>query len=407
MKMKPSNLNVIDLFSGCGGLSSGFQKVKGSPYKIILANEWEPVTAHCYKLNHPNTEVLVEDIKKVTGNKISKKANLKKNEIDVVIGGPPCQGFSNVGTRLLEDPRNQYFKEFVRVVQETKPDVVVMENVPQFVTIEKGFFYNQLKKTLDRSGYNTEAVALLASDFGVPQIRRRGFVISAKKDFFREEITFPEPTHEKIEKALELEKGHTNQYYNTNGKLKKFVSVEEAIGDLPSLNPSNPISTEYSQKAFCEYQKQRRKKSKEVHNHRLWGHSEDLLKYISKIPEGSRMVEFYQKSKWKGSGFSQAYARLHRKGIAHTITTFIHNPGSGRFIHYRDNRAISIREAARLQSFDDDFVFDGLYTQQEIQVGNAVPPLLAHNVAQHVYQTIFRKEIVTEKKHLKTIVLTN
>jgi len=391
--MRPSKLNIIDLFAGCGGLSSGFQSVKENPYNIVLADEWDPTTAHCYKLNHPKIEVLVEDIKKVSAHRILKQTNLKKNELDLVIGGPPCQGFSNAGAHLLDDPRNQYFKEFARIVQETNPNVVVMENVPQFVTLEKGFFYNQLVKLLTKFGYTTKAKVLLASDFGVPQIRQRSFVISVKKDFFDEEITFPKPTHEKIEYTLELEKGNVIEYNNRkqNDELKKFVSVEEAIGDLPLLNPKNPVATDYKQKAFSEYQKQLRTKSKRISNHELWGHSADLLEYISKIPEGGRMIDFYPEKQWKGKGFSQAYARLHRSGIAHTITTFIHNPGSGRFIHYRDTRAISIREAARLQSFNDDFVFYGSKTQQEKQVGNAVPPLLAQKIGEHVYQLVFKK----------------
>jgi len=309
------------------------------------------------------------------------------------------------GNRFMDDPRNRYFKEFIRIVNELNPLVVFMENVPQFATLWDGIFGFEVVKTFEKLGYKTEMNFLLASDYGVPQIRRRVFFIAAKNNFQKERITFPLPTHEKIENALELMRGNTKRYKNKaldGFTLKKFISVEEAIGDLPSLTEKKPISNEYVSEPFSEYQKERRKNSSVMENHELWHHRKELLRYISQIPEGGRMIDDIPKEKWKGSGFSQAYARLHRKGIGYTITTFIHNPGSGRFIHYHDLRAISIREAARIQSFDDDFIFLGNQTEQEVQVGNAVPPLLAKKIGEHIFTTIFKKR---EKEGLPGIIL--
>ena len=388
------HLNVVDLFAGCGALSAGFNNAENNPYDVVLANEIDPHAAKAYELNHPLTEMFLDDVKQLTQKKIRLITGLKKNEIDVVIGGPPCQGFSAAGNRFGNDPRNKYFLEFIRLIKELDPTVSVLENVPQFLTTANGRYAKIFSKLMSKLGYKTRTAVLLASDYGIPQVRKRAICISVKSNF-KDEITFPAPTHEKILNAHLIQKGNLEGIaHQEDSNLEKFVSISDTIGDLPKLNPKNTNETNYSKKPFSDYQKERRKKSKKISHHEYWGHSKPLLKYISKIPEGGRMIETYPENTWKGKGFGQAYGRLHRNGVGQTITTFFHNPGSGRFIHYRDLRAISVREAARIQGFDDDFIFYGSKTQQEKQVGNAVPPLLAQKIGEHVYQSIFLKKTI-------------
>ncbi len=388
------HLNVVDLFAGCGALSAGFNNVENNPYNVVLANEIDPHAAKAYELNHPSTEMFLDDVKQLTQKKIRLITGLKKNEIDVVIGGPPCQGFSAAGNRFENDPRNKYFLEFIRLIKELNPTVSVLENVPQFLTTANGRYAKIFSKLMSKLGYKTRITVLLASDYGIPQVRKRAICISVKNNF-KDEITFPAPTHEKILNAHLIQKGNLEGIARQeDSNLEKFVSISDTIADLPKLNPKNTNETNYSKKPFSDYQKERRKKSKNISHHEYWGHSKLLLKYISKIPEGGRMIETYSEDMWKGKGFGQAYGRLHRNGVGQTITTFFHNPGSGRFIHYRDLRAISVREAARIQGFDDNFIFYGSKTQQEKQVGNAVPPLLAQKIGEHVYQSIFLKKTV-------------
>ena len=225
--MREGGVNVVDLFSGCGGISEGLTKVRGHPYRIVFANDWNKQAAAAFKYNHSKTEVSDDDVKNLTGEKILRSCSLKKGEIDMIVGGPPCQGFSMAGNRFMDDPRNRYFKEFIRIVNELNPSVVFMENVPQFATLWDGIFGFEVVKTFEKLGYKTEMNFLLASDYGIPQIRRRVFFIAAKNNFQKERITFPLPTHEKIENALELMRGNTKRYKNKaldGFTLKKFIS---------------------------------------------------------------------------------------------------------------------------------------------------------------------------------------
>ena len=384
-------LNVVDLFAGCGALSTGFSNAANGIYDVVLANEINPQAARAYTLNHPKAEMLVGDVRRLTRKKIQDTVGMKGREIDIVIGGPPCQGFSAAGNRSCDDPRNGYFAEFVRLVGELSPTISVLENVPQFLSSLNGAYERMLSRMMDKQGYVTKTAILLASDYGIPQVRKRAICISVKRNC-KEEITFPAPTHEKVVNAHLLQKGSRRGIEEQRWPpLEKFVSVEDAIGDLPSLDPDNVAGREYAEKPSSAYQKARRKRSRKVSHHEYWNHTTPLLEYIAEIPEGGRMVETYPIHMWKGKGFGQAYGRLHRSGVAQTITTSFHNPGSGRFIHYRDMRAISVREAARIQGFNDDFVFYGTKGQQEMQVGNAVPPLLAQKIGEHIYTTIFLK----------------
>ena len=391
--MPRERLNVVDLFAGCGALSTGFAGVDVADYNTVCANEMNREAAESLGANHRTAAVLAGDVRRINAAEINEAAGLGRHEIDVVVGGPPCQGFSTAGKRMTADPRNSLFLEFVRLVRELRPRVAVMENVPQFLSVGKGRYQRLFQKQMLGAGYITESMVLVASDYGVPQTRNRVFCISVERGAHDESITFPSPTHQKIRDAVPFQRGDAGIVKPPDSGLKRFVSVSDAIGDLPSLD-NGTGSDRYRARRPTPYQADRRKAQKSLTEHECRSHGRDLLSYISKIPEGGRMIDRYDEARWKGKGFRQAYGRLHRNGIGGTITASFHNPGSGRFIHYNDVRAISIREAARLQGFDDDYVFTGTKTQKQLQIGNAVPPLLARSVAEHVYKTIFRKQAV-------------
>ena len=392
--MPRERLNVVDLFAGCGALSAGFAGADAADCRIVCANEMNPVAAESFRANHPDAIMISRDIRSVDSGEIGALAGLKRGDVDAVVGGPPCQGFSTVGNREDDDPRNIMFLEFVRMVRELRPRVAVMENVPQFLSASGGGHRTAFADSMDKAGYRTECAILVASDYGVPQVRRRAFCISVEKDLPDCPITFPSPTHQGVQNATMLQRGEIEGLGSPDPGLERFVSVGDAIGDLPSLGPEKESAGRYLACRPTRYQRDRRKWAAVLTEHEYWGHGPELLSYISGIPEGSRMVDAYKKAEWRGSGFHQAYARLHRKGIGNTITTSLHNPGSGRFIHYQDIRAISIREAARLQGFDDGYLLVGSKVQKRTQVGNAVPPLLARSVAEHVCGAILRRRAV-------------
>ncbi len=392
--MPRERLTLVDLFAGCGALSAGFTSTDVADCRVVCASEINSAAAESFRANHQDTVVMTRDIRHIDSGDISAITGMKRYDIDIVIGGPPCQGFSTVGKREDNDPRNLLFLEFVRMVRDLRPRVAVMENVPQFISAGGGSYLEMFINSMFKAGYRTEPTILVASDYGVPQVRHRAFCISVQNDIPNCPITFPHPTHQKVRNATMLQSGNLDGLCPPDPNMKKFVSVSDAIGDMPSLGPEQKSATRYASQKPTHYQMARRKGASVLTEHECWGHGPNLLSYISGIPEGSRMVDVYKKTEWRGSGFNQAYARLHRNGIGNTITTSLHNPGSGRFIHYQDVRAISIREAARLQGFDDDYLLVGSKVQKRTQVGNAVPPLLARSVAEHIYKTIIRRQYI-------------
>lgn len=381
---------LIDLFAGVGGLSEGFlqSNVGSAKWDLLLATDVDQEMKGTHERNRPRVPFFVADIRKTKSKDFLKEANCQPGDVDLIVGGPPCQGFSMAGNRFVDDDRNKLFLDFVRIVKGVKPRAVLMENVPQILTLWDGRFGHEILQLFKKLGYIMSAKVLQASDYGVPQIRRRAFFLGlARSEFPAAQASFPFPSHRPVRNILRLMRGlgHDHEVQPTLDHFEDPVLVEEAIGDLPPLKAGEGSQvSDYTMPAFTPYQAARRKHSKKLYNHQAWGHTQELLAYVKMIPEGGRMLDDVPEEKWKGRAFSQAYARLHRKGIAYTITTYIHNPGSGRFLHYRDQRAITIREAARLQSFDDDFVFVGHLVSQEKQVGNAVPPILSRALANHI-----------------------
>jgi len=317
--MKPT---VIDLFAGVGGLSLGFE-MEG--FDILLANEFDQSIATAYKENHKSTNVVVGDI---TSLDLSKVFGEYVNKIDVVIGGPPCQGFSQKGKRkTINDERNFLFKHYVEVVKFVKPKYFVMENVPNLLTAEKGFFLNEIKGLFKGYGYSIRYGILNAADYGVPQNRRRAIIIG--------------------------------KYLATPPELplpcKQKVTIWDAISDLAYLESGEgEFEQEYRNSPKSDYEKKMRKGSKILYNHMATKHSALALERLSLIPPNAGK-EVLPKEHITKSVYSGTWSRMKQNDVAVTITTRFDTPSSGKFTHPFLNRAITVREAARLKTFPYTF----------------------------------------------------
>lgn len=342
-----SKLVVADLFAGVGGLSQGFIS-KG--FEVEFAIEYDKEIARSYKLNHEKTTVYNEDISEVNFNKLK----LSHPKIDVIVGGPPCQGFSQKGKRLSKnDTRNYYFRKFIEAVKFFKPTYVVLENVPNIFTTANGFFKNEIIQRFEDLGYIVNSKVLNASEFGIPQNRKRAFFIGSSNGRL---VEFPSPQSHKI-------------------------SVKDAIYDLPFIGSGEGEDFfEYDKRPNSDYQKKLRNGSKGIFNHKSTKHSEIAIERMKLIPKGKGKEVLPPEHRTK-SIYSGTWSRLLEDDIAATITTRFDTPSSGLFTHPVLNRCLTVREAARIQSFSDNFIFYGSKTIQMKQVGNAVPPMLAAEIA--------------------------
>lgn len=354
-----SNPKLIDLFAGVGGLSLGFQQ---SGFEIVFANEYDKNIAEAYKYNHPNTKVLVEDITNIDFEEVFSKY---KGQIDVIVGGPPCQGFSQKGKRkTIHDERNFLFKYYVKAVEYICPKYFVMENVPNLLTAENGYFKKEIVELFNKLGYSLELGVLDASDYGVPQSRRRAVIIG-KKDAPAPHL--PSPVDYK-------------------------VTIWDAISDLSYLNSGEGKEEQaYLNDCDSDYQRELRGNTQVLHNHVATKHSSMALDRLSLIPPecGKEVLPEEHLTK---SIYSGTWCRMKKDDTSVTITTRFDTPSSGRFTHPYLNRAITVREAARIQSFPDDFIFVGTKGSQMKQVGNAVPPKLAKAIAQVIVEDMERNK---------------
>lgn len=354
--------NAIDLFAGVGGLSLGFEM---AGFDVLLAVEHDASIAEAYKLNHPHTKMLVNDIRKLP---LEETFSEYIGNVDIVFGGPPCQGFSQKGQRkTIHDERNFLFKYFVSVVTYIHPQYFVMENVPNLLTTEKSYFKREIEYLFKKHGYHLETGVLNAADYGVPQNRRRAVIIG-KRD--KSALSLPKP-------------------------FDKKVTIWEAISDLAYLDSGEGTDvSEYLFPAYSAYQKKLRKGSKTLYNHIATKHSSLALERLQMIPPNSGKEVLPEKHLTK-SIYSGTWTRMGKDDISVTITTRFDTPSSGKFTHPYLHRAITVREAARIQSFPDRFRFIGTKSSQMKQVGNAVPPLLAYAIAKTIARDI---ELQEEKK---------
>ncbi len=359
-------LHAIDLFCGAGGLSVGLST---AGFHIVLANEIETDFANTFAANHPETEVLCDDIHEIDFQQKLKSLNIKPGEVFLVCGGPPCQGFSTVGSKNKRDPRNSLFYEFIRSISETSPQYVLFENVAGFRQLYKGEAYFTLIKELNNLGYDCASRIVDASDYGLPQQRKRTIVIGWKKGLTP--VSFPFPTH-----------GEECDLFDTTRKL----TIMDAISDLPPLKPGESAS-EYLSPPKNQYQQKLRNGAKTLTEHNCSNYGGKMRKILELIPPGGCVHDLPIELRPK-SYFSNTYARILPDRPAPTITRNFGTPSSSRCIHPFQNRALSTREGARLQSFPDDYVFIGSKTSKNLQIGNAVPPLLGEILGKQIIEAI-------------------
>lgn len=354
-------MDAIDLFAGCGGLSLGFIK---AGYKIIKAVEFDESIANTYKENHPEVEMIVDDIRDV-----DKADFFYPGAADIIIGGPPCQGFSMAGARIrrgfIDDPRNYLFKHYYNIVKRVKPKAFIMENVKGMLTMQQGKIFDEIlrlfssEKQMNGNPYHVYYKIIKAVEFGIPQGRERLIIIGSQKDVPFDEVW--KLAKEKI--------------YEEYPHFFERVTVYDAIGNLPKPTEDgkidNPVPvTEYQKYLSCD--------KKEITNHKKTKHSKKAIDRMKKIGNGQNYTQLDEDIKSVHSG---AYGRLSWDEPATTITTRFDTPAGGRFIHPSENRTITPREAARIQSFPDDFIFTGANREISRQIGNAVPPKISYFLA--------------------------
>lgn len=349
---RKSLLKVVDLFSGCGGLSYGFAK---EGFNVVVGiDNWND-SLITFAKNHPSSKTILKDL----GN--FNPQNLKKEigEADIVIGGPPCQGFSISGKRDPNDPKNRLYEGFVRVVKCFKPKAFVLENVPNLVSMAGGQIRDSIIKDFNSLGYDVKYKVLLASDYGVPQNRKRVVFVGmlGKNIFDFPEGNFSDP--------------------------KSKVNCSQAMSDLPEESVSDGAPNNIKTKSA--YQELMRKGTSKIFNHQITHHEKKTIDIISMVPDGGNYKDL-PKHLRNIRNVHIAWTRYCSKKPSLTIDT-----GHRHHFHYKFNRIPTVRESARLQSFPDDFIFCGSKTSQYKQVGNAVPPLMAREIAKSLIKALKEK----------------
>jgi len=351
--------NVLDLFCGAGGLSLGFQL---AGYNIVGGLDFQEDAIKTHDLNFKNSISICRDITKIDNDEILNLFGDKK--VDIIIGGPPCQGFSAGNRQQVDgDPRNKLFFEFIRFVKILKPKAIVIENVRQILTKDKGFAKNKIFEILDELEYNVDVRVLTASDYGVPQNRNRAVFIGIRKDI-----------------------GNFN--YEDIKKKNKLITVREALEDLYMVEDGN-IDNYFEIKPKTEFQKYVKTKKGKLKNHEPKYPNKDVQERIKYVPQGGNWMDV-PSHLWKvqrSNRHSSAYRRLDESKPSITIDT-----GHMNYFHPLYNRVPTVRESARLQSFPDDFEFVGTPTSQLRQVGNAVPPLMAKAIATLIKEALDNEE---------------
>ena len=360
---------ILDLFSGAGGLSLGLEM--NNSFKTVVATDFFKNSLNTLKKNMPDVEIIFGDIldKNVKKSIIDKS---KKGKVNMIVGGPPCQGFSNKGKKLgLSDPRNFLFLEYLNIVKELKPEIFIMENVKALVTASDGYFINEIIEKFKKLGYIVSFQVLKASNFGVPQSRERTFIIGSKSVAFN---------------------------FNMLRKNNKIVTVKDAISDLHFLESGEgSVVMDYKNKPLSHYQRIMRNSSKKLFNHTATSHSKIAIRKLSLIPP-EKGKEYLPKELLGNQKFKTTWSRLEWNKVSPTIDTRFDTPSNGKNSHPELNRAITPREAARIQSFPDNFEFLGSKTEICKQIGNAVPPLLAKAIADSIVLQYVNKKNVEQKR---------
>ncbi len=335
------NINVIDLFCGCGGFSLGFER---AGFNVLLGIDVWKDAISTFRYNHRSSKSLQADLSKLAPEETVYL--LEGRTVDVIIGGPPCQGFSIAGKRIVDDIRNKLYKNFVHFVEYFKPKAFVMENVPNILSIGEGIVRESVLSDFSKLGYTVEYKILTASDYGVPQNRRRAIFVG-----FRNGIHFEFPSPFDTPK----------------------ITSEEALSDLPEQSLED--GEQYPSAPHSKYQELMRANSSVVYNHQATVHNQKTIDIIALVPDGGNYKNL-PKELQDTRKVHIAWTRLNSKKPSFTIDT-----GHRHHFHYSYNRIPTARESARIQSFPDDFLFTCSRTSQLKQIGNAVPPLMGEAIA--------------------------
>jgi DNA (cytosine-5)-methyltransferase 1 len=331
-----ATFSSIDLFSGAGGLSCG---LTAEGFNVAVAVELDPISAKSYKLNHRNTKVLVTDVREIRGPQLLKEAGIAKGELDLLTGCPPCQGFSSLRTRrrkqYIDDPRNDLIVEILRLIRSTRPRALIIENVPGLANDKR---FSEFRKGLEKSGYQSEFSVINASDFGIPQRRKRLVLVA-----FRGRRV-------------------PSTWSSYKGDIK---TVRDAIGHLETAGRSGDILHDIPEKR-----------------------TPAMMARIRATPKdgGSRRdlpPELQCACHLRRGGYFDVYGRMAWDKVSPTITSGCINPSKGRFLHPEENRAITLREAALLQTFPQEYQFCIERGKDHVarQIGNAFPPDLIKPIA--------------------------
>jgi len=388
-----SSFTAIDLFAGAGGLTEGFNQ---AGFQCLAANDFDETAAKTFKLAHPETEFIDGNIQDITIKNLLRVAGLRSGELDVLAGGPPCQAFSVYNhQRGFHDERSGLFREYLRIVRGLMPKYVVMENVTGITSAGDGRAVTEIYKALNSLGYHVEHRILKAEEYGVPQERRRIFFVGSRDTTL---IKWPKPTN--------YNKADLPLLATAQKDKKNFVTVWEAIGDFPELRIcEGEDESTYDKPPGTAYQRAMRRGVKRLYNHVAPTLQDINLQRLKHIPQGGSWRDIPHRLLPAGmklarrSDHTKRYGRLHPDGLASTILTKC-DLHWGAYIHPTQERTLTVREAARCQSFPDRIRFLGPRVEQFRQVGNAVPPLLARAVGRSVAQMLRKATRLERSLHL-------
>jgi DNA (cytosine-5)-methyltransferase 1 len=377
--MLESSLKAVDLFCGCGGMSCGLQL---ADVEVIAGVDIEPKYLATFTHNFPLAKSIQGNISKLSPIELMKKLHLKRGELDILVGGPPCQGFSkNVPRkiRMLEDARNLLVKTFLDYCEAMFPTFIVMENVAEMKNSFGQLYSNEVIERLSFSGYLVNSVIINAADYGIPQRRRRAFFLASR---LGRKLSVPRASHFSRSK-----KNLQNDLFDSS-----HVTVWDAVGDLPSLeHGTGNHEMHYTQPPQTSYQVMMREGSTTIKNHIARKLQPLQYQRMAALEPGQGHSDLPKELQVK-SGYSGAYGRLTKDMVAPTITRWVFHPGSGRWGHPVDTRTLTMREVARIQSFPDSYEFIGSYNDQAAQLGNAVPPLLTKVLVESLLSQLETKE---------------
>lgn len=355
-----THYNVFDLFAGVGGLSYGFSRLP--EYRILAANEINRDISIAYTMNHPDVKMLNCDIAEITEELLDE--TLDGTYVDIVVGGPPCQSYSTIGKRQMDDRAN-LFLQYKRILNIIQPKAFVFENVVGILSMDRGRLFTRVREEFENLGYTLKYKVLNAVDYGVPQYRERVILVGFQGE---NPFEYPAPTHGK------------------GDGLIPYVALKDAFADLPQLD-SGESSTEYICDPCNAFLNFVRDGSMSLTEHTAPKNGEHLLRIMRALGDGQSKEDLPEELRPK-SGYPNTYAKLWWDRPSMTITRNFACPSSSRCIHPRDSRAMTIREGARLQSFPDTYKFYGSEGTKRLEIGNAVPPLLSMAVARRMLDAL-------------------